>query len=130
MLGAFSQRRCSMAGEQHDRNGPRSWLALQILNQVPTVTATQREVRDDYVWMEIPSPAVCLLAISGLDCLETESDKALDVQFTRVDVIVDDEYQRSGRRGPGTTAIHGCYGLKKIEDNKNIASLGTDLSRF
>jgi hypothetical protein len=42
--------------------------------------------------MKIPSPAVALLAISGPDCLETESDKALDVQFTRVVVIVHDEY--------------------------------------
>jgi hypothetical protein len=42
MLGAFSQRRCSVAGEQDDRNVSRSWLALQILNQLPSLTATQR----------------------------------------------------------------------------------------
>jgi hypothetical protein len=106
MLGAFSQRRCSVASEQHDRNASRSWVALQILNQLPSLTATQGQVCDDDVGMKIPRSAVSLLAISGPDCLETESDKALDVQLSRIVVIVDDEYQRSGRRVPGTTAIH------------------------
>jgi hypothetical protein len=92
MFGAFSQRRRIVAGEQDDGNVSRSSLALQNLNQLPSLTATQREVRDDDVRAKIPRLAVALLAISGPDCLETESNKALDVQFTRVVVIVDDEY--------------------------------------
>jgi hypothetical protein len=107
MLGAFSQRWSSVAGEQDDRYVSRSRLALQALNQLPSVTVAQREVRDDDVRMKFPGPAVGLLAISRLDCLEAERGKALDVHFARVVVIVDDEYQRSGRRVPGTTAIHG-----------------------
>jgi hypothetical protein len=106
MLGSLSQRRCCVAGEQHDRNASRSWLTLQILNQLPSLTATQRQVGDDDVRMNVPSSAVSLLAISGPECLETESGKTLNVQFARVVVIVDDEYQRPGRRVPGTTAIH------------------------
>ncbi len=106
MLGAFSQRRSSVAGEHHDRYVSRSRLALQALNQLPSVTVAQGQVRDDDVRMKIPSSAVGLLAISGPDCFETEKDKALDVKFTRVVVIVDDKYQRPGRRVPGTTAIH------------------------
>jgi hypothetical protein len=107
MLGAFSQRWSSVAAEQDDRYVSRSRLALQTLNQLPSVTVAQREVRHDDVRMKFPSPAVGVLAISGPDCVETERDKAQDVKFTRVVVIVDDEYQRSGRGVPGTTAIHG-----------------------
>ena len=92
MFGAFSQRRRIVAGEHDDGNVSRSRLALQILNQLPSLTATQGEVGDDDVRMKVPSSAVSLLAISGFERLETESDKALDVQFTRVVVIVDDEY--------------------------------------
>src|SRR4030095_13541761 len=98
MLGAVSQRRCSVAGEQHDRNASRSWLPLQILNQLPSLTTTQGQVCDHDVRMKIPSSAVSLLAISGPECLETEGDKALDVQLTRIVVIVDDEDQTSGLR--------------------------------
>ena len=92
MPGAFSQRWCSVAGEQNDRNLSSSRVALQIVNELPSLTATQREVRHDDVRVKIPSPAVGLLAIGRLDCLETERDKALDVQFTCVVVIVDDEH--------------------------------------
>jgi hypothetical protein len=106
MLGAFSQRWSSVASEHNHRDVSRSRLALQVLNQLPSVTVAQREVRDDDVRMRFPSPAVGLVAISGPDCFETEKDKALDVKFTRVVVIVDDKYQRSGRRVPGTTAVH------------------------
>jgi hypothetical protein len=49
---------------------------------------------------------VGVVAITGSDCPETQTDKTLDVQFTGVVVIVDDEYQRSRRRLRGT-AIHG-----------------------
>jgi len=101
-----------VAGEQDDRYVSRSRLALQILNQLPSVTVAQLEVGDDDVRTILPSAAVGLIAITGSDCPETEKDKALDVQFTRVVVIVNHEYQRSGRRLPGT-AIHGSYSGKK-----------------
>ena len=94
VLGAFSQGWRSMTGEQDDRNVSSSRLALQILNELPSVTATQREVGDDDVRVKIPSPAVGLLGVGRRDCLETESPKALDAQFTRVVVIVDDEHHR------------------------------------
>jgi len=112
MLGAFSQRWIRVAGEQDDRYVSRSRLALQILNQLPSVTVAQREVGDHDVRMIVASAAVSLVAITGSDCPETEKDKALDVQFTRVVVVVNHEYQRSGRRLPGT-AIHGSYSGKK-----------------
>ena len=41
-LGAFSQRWSSAAGEQDDRYASRSRLALQTLNQLPSVTVAQR----------------------------------------------------------------------------------------
>jgi hypothetical protein len=81
-----------VAGEHDDRYLSRPRLALQILNQLPSVTVAQRQVGDDDVRMKIPSAAAGLLAISGPDCLKTEKGKALDVKFTRVGVIVDDEY--------------------------------------
>jgi len=121
MLGAFSQCWSRVPGEQDDRNVSRSRLALQILNQLPSVTVAQCEVGDDDVRVIIPSAAVGLVAISGSDCLETEKDKALDVQLTRIVVIVDHEDQRSGRRVPGTTAIHGSYSGKKLEDYEHTA---------
>jgi hypothetical protein len=102
---------------------------FQILNQLPSVTVAQREVGDHDVRVIIPSAAVGLVAITGSDCPETEQDKALDVQFTRVVVIVDHEYQRSGRRLPGTT-IHGSYSGKKSEVMKIPLPSATDLSRF
>jgi len=46
------------------------------------------------------------------DGIETEKEKALDVQLTRVVLIVDHEYERSPRRVRGTTAIHGSYSVK------------------
>jgi hypothetical protein len=107
MLGAFSQRWSRVAGEHDDRYVSRSRLALQALNQLPSVTVAQRQVRNDDVRTRFPSPAVGLVAISGPDDFETEKDKALDVKLTRVVVVVDDKYQRSGRRVPGTPAIHG-----------------------
>ena len=44
---------------------------------------------------------------AAVDRLETESDKANDVQFTGIVVIVDDEYQRPGRDVSRVTAVHG-----------------------
>src|SRR5690242_2681844 len=76
MLGAFSQRWSRVASEHNDRYVSRSRLALEVLNQLPSVTVAQREVRDDHVWMRFPSPPVGLVAISGPDCFETEEDKA------------------------------------------------------
>lgn len=45
----FSQRCCGVSGEQDDRNGLRSRVTLQILNQLPSVTASQCEISDDDV---------------------------------------------------------------------------------
>jgi len=130
MLGAFSQCWSRVCGEQDDWNVSRSRLALQILNQLPSVTVAQRQVGDDDVRMIIPGAAVGLVAISGADCFKTEQGKALDVQFTRVVVIVDHEDQRSGRRVPGMTAIHGSYSGKTLEDYEDTAPYGNDLSSF
>ena len=107
MLSAFSQRWCGVAGKQDDGNVSRSRVTLEILNQLPSITGTQRQVRHDDVRVKTPSPAVGLFAIGGLDCLETERGKTMDVKFTRVVVIVDDEYQRLRRNVARATAVHG-----------------------
>ena len=51
-----------MADEQDDRDVSRSQLALQILNQLPSVTVAQREVGDDDVRVIVPRTAVGLVA--------------------------------------------------------------------
>ena len=130
MLGAFSQRWSTVAGEQDDRYVSRSRLALQVLNELPAVTVAERQVGDDDVRMNFPCPAAGFPAISSPDCLETEQDKALDVELTRVVVIVYDEYQWSDWRVPGTAAIHGFVYPSKKPKGENIATQRTDLSGF
>jgi hypothetical protein len=131
MLGALSQRWRSVASEQDDGDVSRSRVALQIVNQLPSITAAQRQVRNDDVWVKFPCATAGLLTIGGVDCFETERDKALNVKLTRVVVVVDDEYQRSGRRVPRATAVHWLVlALKKSRGPKNSASPETDLSRF
>ena len=49
----------------------------QLLNQLPSVSATQRQVRDDDVWVKIPRSTVSLLTIGSRDGLETQCDEAL-----------------------------------------------------
>jgi len=44
--------------------------------------------------VKVPSAVVGLLGVGGRDCFKTERYEALDVQLTRVGVIVDDEHQR------------------------------------
>jgi hypothetical protein len=127
LLGTLAHRRCGVAGDYHNWNVSRSRVALQLLNQLPSVTVSQRELRDDDVGVKFPSPAASLLTISSRDCLETKQGKTLDVQVTRVVVILDDEYQRSGRPVPRTAAIHWFEIPLKTQ---NIVSQGTDLSRF
>ena len=60
-LGAFSQRLSRVAGEQDDRDVSRSRLALQILNELPSVTATQRQIGDDDVRVRFPGTSGGLL---------------------------------------------------------------------
>ena len=91
-LGAFAQLRFRVASEQDDRNVSRSRFAFEILNELPSVTARQRQVRDDDVRMRFQGPATGLRTISGRDGPETPKSKARDVQFTGVVVVVDDEY--------------------------------------
>ena len=76
MFGAFSQRWFSVAGKQDDRDVSRSRLTVQLLNQLPSVSATQRQVRDDDVWVKIPRSTVSLLTIGSRDGLETQCDEA------------------------------------------------------
>ena len=94
MLNAFSQRWCSVASEQDDRNFSSSRLALQIVKEPPSVTATEGSVRHDDVRAKVPSPAVGCSESAARDCLETESHKALDVPFTRGVAMVDDKTSR------------------------------------
>jgi hypothetical protein len=42
VLGTLSHRRCGVAGDYHNLNVSRSRVALQIPNQLPSVTVSQR----------------------------------------------------------------------------------------
>ena len=95
-----------MPGEQDNRNVSSARLAFQILNELPSVTAPYREVCDDDVGVKIPRPAISLPALGSFDGLETQRAKADNVQFTRVVVIVDDEYQRTRRNVARAAAVH------------------------
>jgi hypothetical protein len=95
-----------VSGEQDDRNVSRSPVTPEIVHQLPPVTASQREIRDDDVRATFTRLTASLLTINSPDGLETEQAKALDVELTRVVVIVDDEYQRPGRPVPETTVVH------------------------
>jgi hypothetical protein len=105
-LGAFAQRGCRVAGEQDDRNVSRSYFPLQILNELPSVTARYGQVGNDDVRVRLPSSLPGLRTVSRPDRLETESGEAPDVQFTGVVVVVDDEYQRPGRNVARFMCVH------------------------
>ncbi len=122
-LRPFAQRRGRVSSEQDDRNISRSGVALQIVNQLPPVTTSQGEVRDDDVWVEFPSPAASLGTISNPDYVEIKPAEALDVQLTRVVVIVDDKDQRSGRAISGTTTVHAAaWYLNRKEESRLLGT--------
>jgi hypothetical protein len=106
-LGAFAQRWCTVACEQDDRDIPCSRLALQILNELPSVSAAQSQVRDDDVWVRFPRLAKSLFTVTRLDRLETCGGKTHDVQLRGIVLVVDDEHQRPGRNESRVTAVHG-----------------------
>jgi hypothetical protein len=105
-LRAFAQLRFSVAGEQDDRNVSRSRLALQVLNELPSVGASEGQVRDHNVWVRFLSLAIGMRTVTRRDRLETGSGKACDVHFTGVVVVVDDQYQRPGGDVAPVTAVH------------------------
>ena len=72
LLGAFPQRGFVVAREQNNWNLSRSCVALQIVKQLPSVTAGQREVRDDDVGVAIEGLAVGGAGIGGRDRVEPE----------------------------------------------------------
>jgi hypothetical protein len=63
-LGAFAQRWCRVASEQDDWDIARSRLAPQFLNELPTVTAAQGQVRDDNIWVRFPRLAKSLFTVT------------------------------------------------------------------
>jgi hypothetical protein len=96
-----------MAGKQDDWDVSRLRFALQILNELPSVTSRQGQVRDDDVWVRFPRLAKSLFTVTRRDRLETQGGKTHDVQLTGIVVIVDDEHQRPGRNPSRVTAVHG-----------------------
>ena len=111
-----------MSGEQDHRNVSRSRVTLQILNQLPSVTASEREVGDDDIWVKFPSPLAGLLSIRGFDCRETEQAKALDVHVPSVGMIVDVADVRDARKPSFRLTIDfGRLGMRQ-----SVAALKTD----
>jgi hypothetical protein len=106
-VGAFTQLRFRVAGEQDDRNVSSSRFVFEILNELSSITAGQGQVRNDNVRTRFPGPATGLRTVSRCNRLETQSGKARNVQFTGVVVVVDDEYQGPRRNVARATPVHG-----------------------
>jgi hypothetical protein len=107
-LRTFAQRWCFVAGEQHDRDISCSRVALQMLEELPSVIATERQVCDDDIRAaRFASAQTRLRRVGCGDRLKPKNGKALNVQFAGVVVIIDDEYQRLGRNLARLTGVHG-----------------------
>jgi hypothetical protein len=105
---AFPHGWSNVACEHDDWDIPCSRLALQILNELPSVSDGQRQLRDDDIWARFPRLAKRLFTVARIDRLETEGGQASDVQVTSIVVLVDDEDQRPRRNAFRVTAVHGA----------------------
>jgi CheY-like chemotaxis protein len=106
-LGTFPQRWRFVPGEQHDRDISCSSVALQLLDELPSVITAERQVRDDDVRARFASVSTGLRRVLRGDRFKAENGKTLNVQFAGVVVVIDDEYQRLGRNLARFTGVHG-----------------------
>ena len=96
-----------MAGKHDDRDVSRVRVALQCLNELPSVSAREGQFRDEDVRMLFTRVMRGLRIVSRCDCLEAKRSKGLDVHFTGIVVAVNDEYHRPERDGTRVSAMHG-----------------------
>ena len=104
-LRAFAQCRCVVARKEDDGDIPRSRLAFQVPDKLPSVTALQCQVGYDNVRVRFPGAPTSLRAL-GCDRFETTSGKAYGIQLAGVVMVVDDEHQRPAGYVTRATTVH------------------------
>ncbi len=110
-LGASSDRWLIIASHDDDRDVARSRIAFEVPQKLPPVTISERHLGHDDVRVRFPCATVGFGAVFNRQHLESQRWKGECVQLARVLVCIDDEHERSRRRGTRAASVHCVNGM-------------------